>query len=119
MEKMDAVIRQEGRCCSCGSNLRDTENMNLVTLDKYAQWEFPAWGNVLAKDEEKRMGNRACAVLCDGCVDPEKGVILKPVKEAIEIAEIEGRIYIYYHPIDKLKDAPPILAEDLKDHQSA
>jgi hypothetical protein len=107
----EVVLRFEGRCCACGDSL-ENGFLNFVNLDKYAEWEFPAWGNVLAREEDKRQGRRACSVLCDGCIELRNK--RPPIKWAVEIYR-EGEAYkLRYHDVKLLKDSAPITKEDLE-----
>ena len=111
MSWSETVLR-EGKCCVCEAPLKNSKHLNLVTIDKFAHWEFPVWGNVLAKDPAKRSG-RATAICCDDCVDEKTRQIKKPIKFAIEVNKLGESYIIDYHDASKLKDAPPITEGDL------
>lgn len=111
MSWSDFVI-ENARCCACESLLKDSRSLNLVNLDKYVEWEFPAWGNVLAREEDKHQAKRACSVLCDGCIELKNK--RPPIKWAVEIYR-EGEAYkLRYHDVKLLKDSDPITDEDLE-----
>lgn len=112
MSEWSEYVLENARCCACEGPLRGSKHLNLVTIDKFASWEFPIWGNLLAKDPLKRTG-RAAAICCDGCVDEKTGQALRPIKFAIEVNKLGEEYIIDYHDAMKLKDAPPITAEDL------
>jgi hypothetical protein len=98
--------------------LKDSKHLNMVTLDKFANWKFPTWGNILAKKKQDQIGVRAVAIICDGCVEHKT-----LIKFAIEV-EITGNdpqkseaiieTVIRYHDLKQLKDASPITENDLK-----
>ena len=112
----EVALRFEGRCCACGGSL-ENGFLNLVNLDKYAEWGSPAWGNVLAQEEDKSQVHRACSVLCDGCIELMKfsrSTLGPPIKWAVEIYR-EGEAYkLRYHDVKLLKDSAPITEEDLE-----
>jgi len=107
-----------GKCCACENPLRNSKHLNLITLDKAANWEFPTWGNILAKREEDRIGVRATAIICDDCVE-----VKTVIKFAIDV-EIVGHdpqkseaiteTVIKYHDVTTLKDMPVITEKDLR-----
>lgn len=100
-------LKEAGKCCICEAPLSESENTNMVMLNKIAKWEQPSWGNVLSSNLE---GFKfALAVACDNCVDPETGkVIGGDVKFAIEVAtNIEGEQRLSYHDVTKLRDGRP------------
>ncbi len=105
-------IRTEGKCGACGGSLAKGF-INGVMLDKYANWEFPAWGNVLARDEDKRELKRASTFLCDACVDLRKLGRGPPIKWAVEIYREDEVYKLRYHPVEGLEAADPITEEDL------
>jgi len=106
-----------GKCCACEDPLKNSKHLNLVTLDKAANWEFPTWGNVSAKREEDRKGVRAVAIICDDCVE-HKTVIkfaidVKVVGNDPQESEAITETVIRYHDVTTLKDMPPITEKDL------
>lgn len=104
----EVALRFEGKCCACGGSL-ENGFINIVNLDKYTEWEFPAWGNILAREEESQ-AKRACSILCDGCIELKRPLI----KWAVEIYR-EGEVYkLRYHDVKLLKDSAPITEEDLE-----
>lgn len=109
MKSMVEVLRELGCCCSCFRPLRFSRYVNMLTLDKYKTWEYPGWGNILARDPDKRSFGRASAVLCDICIDEKNEPIL-----AIELYKVGDETRIKYHCVDLLKDADPITEADLK-----
>lgn len=113
------AVRNRGRCCACGGPLNFGE-INLVQLDRYARWKFPAYGNILAREEDKRNPRRACAIICDNCLtNNERGFTYpdpeKPIKYAVEINKVGERYEFKYHPVDELEYAEPITEEDLEE----
>jgi len=97
------------KCCACGKSMTESVHINCIRLNKYAEWEYPAWGNILAIDEDKKKFNRATSIICDECVVKKA----KPDK-AIEIKfENDTITEIIYHDIKDLKDAEPITEDDL------
>ena len=111
----EVALRFEGRCCACGGSL-ENGFLNLINLDKYAEWEFPAWGTVLAREEDKRQGRRACSILCDNCISRirTRTPPSPSIRWAVEIYR-EGEAYkLRYHDVKLLKDSTPITEEDLE-----
>ena len=102
-------ILNSGKCCTCENPLKDSKHLNLVTLDKAANWEFPTWGNVSAKRVEDRKGVRAVAIICDGCVECKT-----VIKFAVEVEIVGHETVIRYHDITTLKDMAPITEKDLR-----
>ena len=110
-------ILNSGKCCACEKPLKDSKHLNLITLDKAANWEFPTWGNVSAKKAEDRKGVRAVAIICDSCVE-DKTVIkfaidVKVVGNDPQKSEAITETVIRYHDVTTLKDMPPITEKDL------
>ena len=108
MSSMVEVIHARGRCGSCYRPLRDSPYVNMVNLDKYKTWEYPGWGNILARDPDKRGFGRAGAILCDRCIEEKNEPIL-----AVELYKEDGETRIRYHCVDLLDDAEPITEDDL------
>ena len=110
----EVALRFEGKCCSCGGTLEDSF-LNMVNLDKYVNWKFPAWGNILARNEDKKEAKRAVAILCDDCIRlKQAGKRSPPIRFALEVDK-EGEDYVLrYHDIKVLVDADPITEEDLE-----
>ena len=85
-------------CCGCGGPLPKQGQLNLVLLDKRADWggDRMVWTNVLAP----RSGTRAVAVECDYCLRngtaPKTAVELRP----------DGSII--HHAVDSLVDLPEL-----------
>lgn len=92
-------VKRKVKCCSCGTPLRNSKHINIVFLQKMANWEWPSWGNILVG-----VWGFACAVLCDDCVKHKK----KP-KFAVEWNE--DLSVIKYHPIEELDDMQLELTE--------
>ncbi|MFB0544062.1 MAG: hypothetical protein ACETVR_04700 [Candidatus Bathyarchaeia archaeon] len=103
----DKLLHERGLCCVCGGSLRDSEYINFVQLNKYAKWKYPAYGNILARDPDKKEAKRAMAVLCDRCIEEKRDPRLA--------VEFRGEGEIMYHPLLLLEDAEPITAEDLEE----
>lgn len=108
MSSMVDVLREHGKCCACLLRLRESPHVNMVGLDKYKTWDHPGWGNVLARDPEKRGFGRASAVLCDRCIEKKNEPIL-----AVELYKEGEETKILYHCVDLLEDAEPITEADL------
>jgi len=107
------AIRAEGKCCACEGSLKESDGINLVMIDKYAEWEFPCWGNMLLPPEHPKAGmNRAIGVCCDNCIDASTGKA-KPIKLALEVNLLDDKVLINYHDAEKLRDAPPITENDI------
>ena len=101
------MIRSRAKCCSCGGSLKDSHYMNMVSLNKVAEWQHPSWGNILVSGS----GGRASAIVCDGCVDEARRSREWNIKYAIEWND-EHTVF-KYHPVEKLKDTYPITEEML------
>lgn len=90
-------------CCACRRPLRDGGRcVNIVPLDRLAEWEYPTWGDpaVPACD------GRAVALLCDICVTTGR---------AVEWAvESMGAGRVAYHPVKDLFPVPPALEPPLR-----
>ncbi len=106
------AIRTEGKCGSCGGSLAKGF-INGVMLDKYATWAFPSWGNILARDEDKRQFKRATSFVCDDCINLRKLGRGPPIKWAVEIYQEDEGYKVRLHDIDGLEAAQPITEEDL------
>jgi len=109
MSNWNEYVSENGRCCACEAPMKDSKHLNLITLDKAANWEFPTWGNVSAKRAEDRKGVRAVAIICDDCVENKT-----LVKFAIEVEIVGHETVIRYHDITTLRDMSPITEKDLK-----
>lgn len=103
---IEDFIREKIKCCSCGGSLKNSKYINAICLDKLATWDYPVWNNILVED--KYPEKRAVAYVCDECV--ENG---KEPKYAVEWDE--ERKTVKYHPIDELKDLPPIPPEEVEE----
>ena len=113
MSDWSEYVLKNARCCACETPLKESKNLNLVMINKFAHWEFPVWGNILAKDPLKRTG-RATAICCDNCVNKRTGQAINPIKFAIEVTKLDDTYIINYHDATKLRDAEPITEEDLE-----
>jgi Zn ribbon nucleic-acid-binding protein len=109
----ELVLRERGKCGSCAGSLAKGY-INSVMLDKYATWEFPAWGNVLARDEDKKTLSRACTFLCDTCIALMQEGKAPPIKWALEIYQENDVYKLLYHDVKGLEAAEPITEEDLE-----
>ena len=109
MSSMADVLRELGRCGACYLPLRESPHVNMVSLNKYKTWEYPGWGNILARDPDKRSFGRATAILCDRCIEEKNEPIL-----AVEFYKEGGETRIRYRCVDLLEDAEPITEADLK-----
>lgn len=108
-------LHKNGKCCICEEPLKDSKQINFAMLDKFTFWNFPGWGNVLAKDPGDRTASRALAVVCDECYHAKKrGEPVGEIRFALEVEEIHkfpGKTLtdkIIYHPVEDLRDAPSI-----------
>ena len=114
MEKKEIVkpdftefLWKKGKCCICEDPLKDSKQINFGMLDKFTFWKAPGWGNVLAKDPGDRTASRALAVVCDKCYHAKKrGEPVGKIRFALEVKEEMKEII--YHPVEDLRDAPPI-----------
>jgi len=88
--------------------MKKSRHINFIALDKLATWKHPVWGNILLREEYPE--NRALAIICDDCLKGNK----EP-KYAVEWDENYEKIT--YHPINELKDLPPINQEKFQDGQ--
>lgn len=114
MTDWSELLLKNGKCCICEHPLKGSEHINMLNLDKYVEWKFPQWGNILAKDPKKQ-GGRAVAIACDDCINEDTGEIKAPVKFAVEIEKKnEDTISIKYHKLEDLKDSPKIELKDLR-----
>lgn len=89
-------------CCGCGGPLPQRGPLNVILLDKRADWHFPTHGSVLVDGS----GGRAVAVLCHYCLHED----VAP-KTAVEVVA-DGSIR--HHPIDRLVELPEITGADLR-----
>ena len=110
MTEWDKIIRARGRCCACGGSLKSSRLINLIMLNRYATWRYPAWGNILAKDQDKRAAKRAGAILCDRCLEEKRDP-----RQAVEFKGQGEDLEIIYHDIKNLEDAEPITEEDIEE----
>lgn len=102
-------LKSKLSCCACNISMTESEYINGIMLNKYAKWQNPSWGNILAIDEDKKKSQRATSIICDDCLVKKK----KP-KYAIEFRYKNGEIdKVIYHEINKLKDSDPITENDL------
>lgn len=97
-------IKEIGKCCYCGGSMETSEFVNVVNLNKKAEWEYPHWDNVLLKDEFEHV-NRACSFLCDQCVDKKNIPIYS-------YSMVDSKIF--YHDISRLEDTFEITEEMIK-----
>ena len=109
---LELALRERGKCGSCAGSLANGY-INSVMLDQYATWEFPVWGNVLARDEDKRTPRRAVSYLCDKCITLMKEG-KAPIKWALEIYQEDDVYKLLYHDVKDLEAAEPITVEDLE-----
>lgn len=108
----EAQVLERGKCCICSGTLKGS-HVNLCNLNKKATWNYPVWGNLLAKDPET-WGNRATAILCDNCVDDRTGKVKGEIKLALEIRGSHGFYEFIYHKVEALEDAETITEQDLR-----
>jgi len=106
----EKVLHAQVKCCACSGSLRSSTHINLVTLNKYATWKYPAYGNILARDPDKRGSKRAVAILCDECIEQKR-----EAKWAVEFVGKGEDLRIRYHDIENLEDAEPVTEEDLEE----
>lgn len=97
--KFDEYVKSRGVCCACERFLSESRYMNMVGLDKRAEWEYPTWGNIYLKEP-----GRAVSVICDECAAKMEGRELKgeEIKYAIEW---DGQA-LHYHLVNELVDVP-------------
>lgn len=104
------LILKEGKCCICEGPLKGS-HLNFVQLNKYVDWKFPVWGNILVESSLKGGFKRGLGILCDNCVDPNTGSVKGDVKYALEVRDDNS---FYYHETSDLKDAEPITEEMIR-----
>lgn len=91
----ERVLRECGECCACGEPLfPKSKHVNIMCLNKVAEWQYPVWGNVLTDVPSIH----ASAVLCDQCITGK----VDAVKHAIEFNTETG--VLTYHLVSGLKD---------------
>jgi len=78
-------LLKSANCCGCSLPMMQSPHVNLLSLGRYAKWNYPVSGNVLTGHQ-----GEAVAVVCDDCIDAHK-----LVDTAIEIRGNE----CFYHPI--------------------
>lgn len=89
-------------CCGCGGPLPRHGVLNMVLLDRRAEWSGSmVWGNILVPGS----GPRAVSVMCNSCM--REGIA---PKTAIEVRENGS---VVHHPIDQLVEVPEITEADL------
>ena len=98
------IIKQFGKCCYCGGSMFSSEFVNMINLNKKAEWEFPNWDNILLKEEFEHI-KRASSFLCDNCIEKNNNPIF---------AYSMNDNKIFYHDISRLEDVFPITEEMLK-----
>jgi hypothetical protein len=89
-------VLRRAKCCGCGGALPARGPLNMVLMDKRADWSYPTHGNVMVPGS----GGRAVSVLCHYCL---RGEI--PPRTAIEVRD-DGTVV--HHPLDGLLDLPAI-----------
>lgn len=129
MSDINEYLIENGKCCACDAPLKDSGHVNMVMLTKKAPWKYPIWGNLLA-EKETAMGY-ALGMVCDECVDDEKGKIKKPIKYAVEVQggePVEGSLlsdkiftkrFILYHDAHALEDGEPTMKVDIAEKMAA
>ena len=100
MDDFEEWVRRNVRCCCCGRNIHG--EIVIYRLDKEATWESPVWTHNLLIFEP----DRALAIICQECAEAGG----KP-KYAVEW---DGE-NVKYHPVEELRDLPPITPEYLRD----
>lgn len=91
----ERVLRERGTCCNCDEPLfPKSEHINMLCLNKVAEWKYPVWGNVLTE----LPAVHASAVICDQCVEGK----VDDVRHAIEFDTETG--VLTYHLVSGLKD---------------
>jgi hypothetical protein len=83
-------IRRRARCCACGGPMRRSPHMNLVCLERKAEWKYPQAGNVLTGE-----GGQAVAIVCDRCLDDKATIV-----NAVEFRDGQ----ILYHQVEQLAE---------------
>lgn len=103
---LEHFIREKVKCCACGGSLKNSEYVNSICLDKLATWDFPVWNNILVANVHPE--KRATAIVCDECIAKKR-----KVRFAVEWDEKHENIK--YHPIESLKDLPPITEKEVEE----
>lgn len=99
----EQILRQ-GWCCSCGKRMDRSQDLNVVYLNKLADWSCPSFnGRIIRRGDQ--LYKQAIGIVCDICHRKDN-----EVKFALEIVG-ESRIYhkvedlIDWHP-DRVRTAP-------------
>lgn len=90
--EMTLKIKEKARCCACSGPL-GPNHVNVMILDREAQWPQPTWGNV----EIGLPAKGAVAFLCDKCIAEKR----KP-RFAVEASR--GWEAVTYHPVEELPE---------------
>jgi len=91
----EEFIRKRVKCCACDGTMGNSEHINMIQLDRKANWKFPTAANILSSDVRPR----AMSVVCDKCVNGK----CSP-KYAIEWNQKTRKIR--YHKVDGLENLP-------------
>lgn len=86
------AIKQRVRCGSCQASLVSSRYVNMVAVNRRAEWQNPVTGNVMTGH-----GPQAVGFLCDGCLRSGQ------LREVVEFAGEETR----YHELESLEELPP------------
>lgn len=82
------------KCCSCGTPIGQSgSHINIVCLNKRAEWDYPKAGNVLTGES-----GRAVAIVCDRCIS-----LNKPSKYAVKFNGPLAKD-VEYIPVENLMD---------------
>jgi len=98
------IIKEKGKCCFCRGTMNTSEFVNIIHLNKKAEWEYPHWDNLLLKDEYDHV-RRACSFLCDQCIEENRNPIFAYSMD-------DGKIF--YYMLENLHDTFQIKEEMLK-----
>lgn len=73
--------------------MSESEHVNVLLIPFLQTWEFPAFGNLIDKAEDRRLKRKSATLLCDDCLESDT------YRYAIEIKGEE----VIRHPIDKME----------------
>jgi hypothetical protein len=88
---------RDAHCCSCFVPMMNSQYVNVVQVDRFITWKYPAWGNVYIEGSTRR----AVAVLCDRCIEQQ----FMPTHALEWVMEEQKWLY---HEVETLEIAPPI-----------
>jgi hypothetical protein len=90
------IICQKGLCCQCLGSLELEIHVNVVPLNKQAQWPAPVWGR-----EDVGITNGAVGILCMKCSQS-----LDPPPSPILAVEFGPDYFVRYYAVKNLPSLP-------------